>query len=42
MMSKEIFAAIDRFACAHERIQNLSADLPDAEIATAFARPACC
>jgi hypothetical protein len=35
-MSKEIFAAIDRFARAHERVQNLSADLPDEEIDQAY------
>jgi hypothetical protein len=35
-MSKTIIAAIDRFARAHERIRDLSADLPDEEIAQAY------
>ena len=35
-MSDEIPAAIDRFARAHERVQNLSADLPDEEIEQAY------
>jgi hypothetical protein len=35
-MSKEIFAAIERFTRAHDRVQDLSGDLPEEEITQAY------